>query len=133
MKAIFKRIIDSNLTFGIIAAIFIISLAFVVHTRAGKDLKVGLYGVVQISEKKSPYDNPLDPPRPLFRYAPGFVILQSPFFLKSEMTTPFEFKNITLSVFAWYAACVLSLFFSGFLLGALFRRLQKRKPSRISN
>jgi hypothetical protein len=116
MKATFKKIIDSNLVFGIIAAIFIFSLTIATQIRAGKDLKVGLYGVAQVSEKKSPYDNPLDLPRPLFRYAPGFAILQSPFFLKSEMIAPFEFKNIALSVFAWYAACILSLFFTGFLL-----------------
>ena len=129
IKATFKKIIDSNLIFGIIAAIFIFSLIFTVHVRAGKDLKVGLYGVAQISEKKSPYDNPLDPPRPLFRYAPGFVILQSPFFLKSEMTAPFEFKNIAPSVFAWYAACILSLFFSGFLLRRLIPALTEKKAS----
>ena len=112
----FKKTIGSNRNFAIIVIIFILSLGIAVCVREGKDLKVGLFGVEQTLHKKSPYENPTDPNRPLFRYAPGFAILQYPFLLKSKMVAPFEFKNITPSVLAWYAAVIASLFLSAMIL-----------------
>ncbi len=115
MKIIYK-LVDSNRIFALIIVAFIIGLGVSTVVREGKDLKVGLYGVHQAWHKRSPYDNPLDPPRPLYRYAPGFAILQYPFVLKSEMVEPFTFKHITPSALAWYTVVILSLFASVFLL-----------------
>ncbi|MGD0336162.1 MAG: glycosyltransferase family 87 protein [Candidatus Omnitrophota bacterium] len=111
-----RRILTSNYFFAATAAIFIISLACATVAREGKDLKVGLFGVEQVLNKKSPYDNPTNPSRPLFRYAPAFTILQYPYLLKSEMTAPFEFKKIAPSVIAWYLTVILCLFISAWLL-----------------
>lgn len=102
--------------FTIIAIAFILALAVVSAYRGGKDLKVGLFGVEQTLQKKSPYENPTDPSRAIFRYAPGFAILQYPFLLKSEMVAPFQFRNITLSVLAWYFIGILSLLISARIL-----------------
>ena len=111
-----RRILTSNYFFAVTAVIFIISLACAAVAREGKDLKVGLFGVEQVLNKKSPYDNPTNPNRPLFRYAPAFTILQYPYLLKSEMTAPFEFKGITPSIIAWYLTVILCLFISAWLL-----------------
>jgi hypothetical protein len=116
VPAPFKKIINFNLVFGIIVAVFVITLAIVARNRGGRDLKVGLFGVEQVLQKKSPYENPLDPKRPIFRYAPGFAILQYPFLLKSKMVAPFEFQNIAPSIFAWYLAVILSLAASAVIL-----------------
>lgn len=113
---VFKKIIDSNLIFGIIVTIFILSSAVATSCRGGKDLKVGLFGVEQILQKKSPYENPLDPNRALFNYAPSSAILQYPFLLKSKMIAPFQFENITPSILAWYGFEVLSLLISALIL-----------------
>ena len=112
----FKRIISFNLIFGIIIAMFIPAMAVVACRRDGRDLRVGLFGVEQVLQKKSPYDNPTDPNRTIFRYAPGIAILEYPFLLKSKMTTPYQFDNIIPSILAWYFAEVLALIFSAFLL-----------------
>ena len=106
----------SNKIFIGIIAIFVITMAIVVCIRAGKDLKVGLFGVEQMLHRQSPYDNPTDANRPIFRYAPGFTILQAPFLLTSKMTGPFEFEHILPSVFFWYLAEILALFLSVFLI-----------------
>jgi len=109
---ILKKIFDSHYIFAIIIAIFILSLGFVICSRGGKDLKVDLFGVEQVLQKKSPYENPTDPNRPLFRYAPAFTILLYPFLLKSRMIAPFVFENIIPSALAWYLIVILSLFLS---------------------
>lgn len=111
-----KRLLTSNIFFGLVAAAFILSLTGVAVTRGGKDLKVGLFGVEQTLHKKSPYENPLDPNRPIFRYAPGFAILQYPFLMKSKMVAPYEFQHMRPSIIAWYLAGVLSLFAGGWIL-----------------
>lgn len=79
-------------------------------------MKVGLFGVEQTSHKKSPYYNPEDPKRTIFRYAPGLAILESPFVLRSKMTAPYKFDGISMSIFAWYAAEILALIFSAIFL-----------------
>ena len=99
-----------------IVAIFIITMAIVTCVREGKDLKVGLFGVEQMLHRQSPYDNPTDANRPIFRYAPGFTILQAPFLLTSKMIRPFEFEHILPSVFFWYLTEILALFLSVFLM-----------------
>ena len=106
----------SNKIFVGIIAIFIITMAIVVCVRAGKDLKVGLFGVVQMLHRQSPYDNPTDASRPIFRYAPGFTILQAPFLLTSKLVGPFEFEHILPSVLSWYFTEILALFLSVFLI-----------------
>lgn len=111
-----SKIIDSNAIFGAIVIIFIFSLFAVTTHRGGKDLKVGLFGVEQVLQKKSPYDNPTDRDRPLFRYAPGFTILQYPFLLESKMVSPFKFRDIAASIQAWYWAEILALLFSAMIL-----------------
>jgi len=102
--------------FTVIMVIFLVGTCIVTCYRGGKDLKVGLYGVKQVINKKSPYDNPLDPNRPLFRYAPGFALFQRPFLLDSRMTAPYKFEGILLSCFAWYWFVVFSLAISAILL-----------------
>jgi len=105
-----------RIIFFIVAIIYVITLGIVTCYRGGKDLKVGLYGVHQITQKGSPYDNPTDPKRPIFRYAPPNAILQRPFLLSSRMTAPFEFDNIMPSVLMWYAAEILALVVSALIL-----------------
>lgn len=112
----FKKIIDSNLVFGIIIGSFILSLAFITCYRGGKDLKVFLFGAEATLQKKSPYENPTDPNRTIYRYAPGYAILQYPFLLKSKVIAPYEFKDITPSVFLWYWVKILSLLISALIL-----------------
>ena len=118
-------IIDSNIFFIAIAGIFIISMAFISCDRGGKDLKVGLFGVEQVLQKRSPYDNPTDPNRPLFRYAPGFVILQYPFLLKAKRVAPFEFKDIALSALLWYLVKILFLLITGLILFKIIPSVSK--------
>ncbi|MBU4377419.1 MAG: DUF2029 domain-containing protein [Candidatus Omnitrophica bacterium] len=113
---IFKKIIDSGLIFGIIIVTFVISLAIVTVVRDGKDLRVGLFGIEQIKNQRTPYENPTDVDRSLFRYAPGFAILQWPFMLESKMYQPFKFVNITPSILAWYWTQVLLLALSAKML-----------------
>lgn len=113
---IFRKIIDSDLVFGVIIVTFVISLAIVTAARGGKDLKVGLFGIEQIKKARTPYENPTDVDRPLFRYAPGFAILQRPFALQSEMYQPFKFVNITPSILAWYWTQILMLALSAKML-----------------
>ena len=84
MKATFKKIIDSQCYFLDHCGLFILSLTFVVQVRAGKDLKVGLYGVAQVSEKKSPYDNPLDPPKAFIPLCAWLCYPAKPLFLKER-------------------------------------------------
>ena len=112
----FKRIISFNLIFGIIMAMFIPAMAIVSCRRDGRDLRVGLFGVEQVLQKKSPYENPTDPNRTIFRYAPGITILEYPFLLKSRMTAPYQFESFTPSILAWYFAEILALIFSAFIL-----------------
>lgn len=111
-----RKFIDSNIIFGAIIIIFIFSAFAITTHRGGKDLKVGLFGIEQVLQKKSPYDNPTDPDRPLFRYAPGFTILQYPFLLDSKMVSPFKFRDITASIQAWYWAEILALLLSAMIL-----------------
>ena len=105
-----------KIAFLVITIIYVITLAAVTCYRGGKDLKVALFGVVQVIQKHSPYDNPTDPSRPIFRYAPAITILQRPFLLKSEMYAPFEFNHITPSVLMWYIAEILALIISAFTI-----------------
>ena len=108
--------INSNRIFFFILIVFILSLAVVTCYRSGKDLKVGLFGVDQVLHKKSPYENPTDSNRPLFRYGPAFAIMQYPFMLTSRMVAPFEFEGILPSVFAWYMVEILALLASMLIL-----------------
>ncbi|MDD5730610.1 MAG: hypothetical protein PHN57_05735, partial [Candidatus Omnitrophica bacterium] len=106
---VLKKILNSNLTFAAISIWFIVALAFAVGERGGRDLKVGLFGVEQVLHKKSPYENPTDPNRTIFRYAPALTILEYPFRMKSRMTAPFEFQDMLPSIFSWYFAEILAL------------------------
>ncbi len=112
----FKKIIASDVIFGIIALTFVISMAIVTAYRDGKDLRVGLFGIEQIKKASTPYENPTDVDRPLFRYAPGFAILQRPFMLESKMYQPFKFVNIRPSILAWYWTQILMLALSAKIL-----------------
>ena len=85
----FRRLITSKIIFGAIIVFFIIGLGFTIPVREGKDLKVGLFGVEQVLHKKSPYENPTDPNRTIYRYAPGLALLEYPFLLKSKLIAPF--------------------------------------------
>ncbi len=105
-----RRLITSKIIFGAISASFIIGLGFTIPVREGKDLKVGLFGVEQVLHKKSPYENPTDPNRTIYRYAPGLALLEYPFRLQSKLVGPFIFENITPSALAWYFTVLLSLF-----------------------
>ncbi len=116
MKRFFKKIIDSNYIFSFIIFIFILALAVTVTYRGGRDLKVGLFGVEQVLQKNSPYWNPLDLKRPIFRYAPGITILEYPFLLKSKMVAPFEFTDMLPSILAWYLFELFALAVIAFLL-----------------
>ncbi|MGA2775860.1 MAG: glycosyltransferase 87 family protein [Candidatus Omnitrophota bacterium] len=91
-------------------------MAIVTCIRDGKDLRVGLFGVEQVLQKKSPYENPTDPNRTVFRYAPAITILEYPFLLKSKMTAPYQFENLVPSILAWYFTEILALIFSVFIL-----------------
>jgi hypothetical protein len=91
-------------------------LLIITEVRGGKDLKVGLFGVEQVLHKQSPYSNPTDSNRCIFRYAPGITIIQYPFLLDSKLVAPFIFKDMSLSIAAWYLLKILSLVFSAFLL-----------------
>lgn len=96
--------------------ILVIIMGIVTCVREGKDLKVGLFGVTQVLHRQSPYDNPTDANRPIFRYAPGFTIFQAPFLLTSKLVGPFEFENILPSVFLWYLAEIVALLVSVMLI-----------------
>lgn len=96
-----------------------ISLGIVTCYRGGKDLKVGLFGVDRVLQKQSPYQNPTDLNRPIYRYAPGYAILQYPFLLKSKLIDTrlsYVFEDIVPSVIAWYLASVLAFVASMLLL-----------------
>jgi hypothetical protein len=110
------KYILSDKIFLIIIAVFIITMAIVTCIREGKDLKVGLFGVEQMLQRQSPYYNPTDANRPIFRYAPGFTLLQAPFLLTSKLVGPFEFEHILPSVFSWYLAEIIALALSIMLI-----------------
>lgn len=112
----FKRIINFNLIFAILMAMFIPAMAIVACRRDGRDLRTSLFGVERVLQKKSPYENPIDPNRTIFRYAPGITILEYPFLLKSKMSAPYQFEGIIPSILAWYFAEILALIFSAFIL-----------------
>jgi hypothetical protein len=116
MKAFLKKIVDSNCIFAFIMGIFFLALAVTVTHRGGRDLKVGLFGIEQVLQKSSPYRNPLDSNRTIFRYAPGITILEYPFLLKSKPIAPYEFTNILPSIIAWYLFEIIALAISGLLL-----------------
>ncbi|MFA5095852.1 MAG: glycosyltransferase family 87 protein, partial [Candidatus Omnitrophota bacterium] len=107
-----RRFFISKTVFSFIIVSFIVSLGWVIHIREGKDLKVGLFGVEQVLQKKSPYENPTDPNRTIYRYAPGITILQYPFLMQSKSIRPFYYKDITPSALAWYFTVLASLFLS---------------------
>ena len=119
LKKAWEFILNDKVFITIIA-IFIITTAVVTCVREGKDLKVGLYGVVQMLHRQSLYDNPTDTNRPIFRYAPGITILQAPFLMMSEPAGPYEFKHILPSVFSWYLFEILAFLLSVFLIMKLF-------------
>ncbi|MFA5271094.1 MAG: glycosyltransferase 87 family protein [Candidatus Omnitrophota bacterium] len=114
----FLKLTKFDTIFWVIVSIFIIAMAFTLAHRDGRDLKVGLFGVEQVLQKKSPYENPSDPNRTIFRYAPGITILEYPFLFKAKMVNPsnLDFENIKPSVFAWYFFELLALCFSAKLL-----------------
>lgn len=115
-QSFISKAFDSNILIGVILALFISITALVLYNRDGKDFKVGLYAVAQVLDKKSPYINPLDPPRPIFRYAPGVTILERPFFLSTKVVGPYEFKNDRPSIYAWFIAEILALLGSVYFL-----------------
>ena len=112
----FGKFILADKVFLAIMVILIIGMAIVTCVREGKDIKVGLYGVVQTLQRQSPYDNPNDSNRPIYRYAPGFAILQRPFLLMSKVTGPYKFDHIVPSIFLWYLAEIIALSLSVILL-----------------
>ncbi|MFA5275708.1 MAG: glycosyltransferase family 87 protein [Candidatus Omnitrophota bacterium] len=113
---VFRKFINFDFVFAAIMALFIPAMAVVACVRDGRDLRVGLFGVEQVLQKKSPYENPEDPPRAVFRYAPAITILEYPFLLKSKMVAPYKFENITPSILAWYFTEILALIFSALIL-----------------
>jgi len=116
MKAFLKKVIDSWIFFAFILLLFISAIGVTVYSRDGKDLRVDLFGVEQILQGHSPYENPLDPNRTIFRYAPAFTILMYPFLLISRMSAPFQFNDILPSAFAWYLTGLFSLAASAVML-----------------
>lgn len=116
MLIFLDRILKSKWFLPSLICVFLLAMTITLYLRAGKDLKVVLFGVEQVLAKKSPYENPTDANRTIFRYAPGITILGYPFLLQSKMTSPYEFDNILPSVFAWYVFIILSLIGSAFLL-----------------
>ncbi|MBF0572043.1 MAG: glycosyltransferase [Candidatus Omnitrophica bacterium] len=111
-----RRMLDSNVLFIVLLAVFVSITAIVLYHRDGKDLKVGLYAVSQVIQKKSPYVNPNDPARPIFRYAPGVTILEHPFFLKTKVIGPYKLVNTRPSIYAWFLAEILALLGSAWFL-----------------
>jgi len=111
-----RTFFDSDAVFIAFLAVFVAVSAIVLSHRDGKDLKVGLYAIDQVRQKKSPYINPIDPKRPIFRYAPGVTILEYPFFLTTRVVGPYQLEHTGPSVFAWFAAEMLALLGSGWFL-----------------
>jgi hypothetical protein len=115
-----RRLIESNLIFGIFIAIFIISVGIAAVVRGGKDLKVDLFGVEQVLQKKSPYDNPNDPNRPIFRYAPPFALMMRPFLIGGKqipdqlLLSLSKYTNIDIIIF--YITKIFLLFLIVFFL-----------------
>jgi dolichol-phosphate mannosyltransferase len=122
----FRRAFDSHIIFIVLFAIFISVSAIVLYHRDGKDLKVGLYAVSEVFQKKSPYENPIDPQRPIFRYAPGVTIFEYPFFLKTKVIGPYELENTRPSIYAWFIAEILALLGSAWFL---FKLVPAASPS----
>ena len=72
--------------------------------------------MAQVLQKKSPYENPTDLKRPIFRYAPGVTILEYPFFLKTKVIGPYKLENARPSIYAWFFAEILALLGSAWFL-----------------
>ena len=106
----------SDLSFAGTILIFIVVLAYSACVRGGRDLKVFLFGSVQVLQQKSPYENPQDPSRPIYRYAPFYAAMQMPFLLKSQMFAPYEFNNFYPSILLWYIIKILALFLISVML-----------------
>lgn len=107
---------DSNVTFSVLVAVFILVTAIVLYHRDGKDLKVGLYATAEVLQKKSPYHNPTDSNRTIFRYAPGVTILEYPFLLTTRVVGPYKLENARPSIYAWFTAEMLALMGSAWFL-----------------
>lgn len=122
-----KKISKTDLLIVIFLVIFVLSLGYSILLRGGRDLNIFLYGAYQAERGQSPYDNPTDMTRPLYRYAPGFLIFQKPYLLNSTPVRPFWFKDIEASAMAWYVTELLALFFSLLLLRRLMPSVSKQK------
>ncbi len=137
----FKKFKRSEKIFALFVLIFLIGMSFAVKDRGGKDLKIFLFGLEQTKKYQSPYERyPGDTDRPLYRYAPGFLVLQAPYVLKSKNVSPLEFsdleyEDIEPSVMAWYLTEVLALFMIAWFLWKFFPSLSNeadRKHMMIS-
>jgi len=123
---LFSKFKLSEKFFALFVLIFLIGMAFAVKDRGGKDLKIFLFGLEQTKKYQSPYERyPGDTDRPIYRYAPGFLVLQAPYVLKSKNVSPvvfsdLEYKDIGPSVMAWYLTEVLALFMIGWFLWKFF-------------
>jgi len=115
-----RKLIESNLIFGIFIAIFVISVGIAAVIRGGKDLKVDLFGVEQVLQKRSPYDNPTDPNRAIFRYAPPFALMMRPFLIEgkqiSSQSLLFFLKYKNIEIISFYITKIFLLFLAIFFL-----------------
>lgn len=130
MKSSFGKLVNFDRVFLFIIIVFIFSLGVTIFNRGGRDLRVALFGVEQVLQRSSPYENPTDPHRTIFRYAPGLAILAFPFLLMSRMYAPFEFHCLSPSIFAWYLAGLLSLLVSAWALFKIIPAANQKLSSR---
>ncbi len=131
----FKKFISSDLAFKIFLAIFVIWVGAAAVVRGGNDLKVDFFGAGQVFQKMSPYDNPTDTNRPLFRYAPLFAAMIYPFLLLNKITHGtavinryvIEYKDIWFSITAFYIFKIILLSLTAFFMLRMFPSGEKKR------
>ena len=113
------KIITSNTAFIILVSLFVVIVGAASIIRGGNDIKVDIFGAEEVHAGHSPYMNPNDPGRTIYRYAPPFAIMMYPFLAvnkifgitlsRGDFSASFNYNNITATLTAFYTAKVLML------------------------
>ena len=133
-REVLVKLLDSKWAWYLIGFSFIFSLFTIVLIRDGihlnvKDLGPGLYGAVKAFHGESPYENPWEPQRTMYRCMPPLALIHRAILFKSKMVGPFHFEHYRPSVLAWYIIELVALI----LIGVLALKIVPGEQSKTSN
>jgi hypothetical protein len=124
------KIINSNTAFAVLVALFFVIVGIASVVRQGNDIKVDIYGAEEVQAGRSPYYNPHQPERTIYRCAPPFALMMYPFLAvnklfgvelsRADFSAAFNYNNITLTIIAFYTAKALMFVATLYMLLGLF-------------